>query len=286
MTVSALFFRHTAPLALAATLGIALSGAGLAAVSSPWVASTNSQARLISGTVEIDGKPTLLAGVQMRMDPGWKTYWKNPGDSGVPPGFNWSGSKNLKSVEVLYPAPHRFTDGSGTAIGYSQEVVFPVKVTPEREGEPVELKLTFDYGLCMDLCIPNETSLSLTLPAGATEDPGEALLLADVLARVPKPEAPDALPRVGNIDAKLGGPEPHLKVEVLFDPKATGTDLFISAGKVFVPVPKSLGPVAEGRQSFEVQFGSAKEAEALKGKSLTLTLVSDQGSSETAWTAE
>jgi DsbC/DsbD-like thiol-disulfide interchange protein len=222
----------------------------------------------------------------MRMDPGWKTYWKNPGDSGVPPGFNWSGSKNLKSVEVLYPAPHRFTDGSGTAIGYSQEVVFPVKVTPEREGEPVELKLTFDYGLCMDLCIPNETSLSLTMPAGATEDPGEALLLADVLARVPKPEAPDALPRVGNIDARLGGPEPHLKVEVLFDPKATGTDLFISAGRVFVPVPKSLGPVAEGRQSFEVPFGSAKEAEALKGKSLTLTLVSDQGSSETAWTAE
>ncbi|MGI8853788.1 MAG: protein-disulfide reductase DsbD domain-containing protein [Methyloceanibacter sp.] len=263
-----------------------MSGAGLAAVSSPWVASTNSQARLISGTVEIDGKPTLLAGVQMRMDPGWKTYWKNPGDSGVPPGFNWSGSKNLKSAEVLYPAPQRFADGSGTAIGYSQEVVFPVKVTPEREGEPVELKLTFDYGLCMDLCIPNETSLSLTLPAGATEDPGEALLLADVLARVPRPEAPDALPRVGNIDARLGGPEPHLKVEVLFDPKATGTDLFISAGRVFVPVPKSLGPVAEGRQGFEVPFGSAKEAEALKGKSLTLTLVSDQGSSETAWTAE
>ena len=84
MTVSASFCRRAASLALAASLGIALSGVGLAAVSSPWVASTNSQARLISGTVEIDGKPTLLAGVQMRMDPGWKTYWKNPGDSGVP----------------------------------------------------------------------------------------------------------------------------------------------------------------------------------------------------------
>ena len=287
MIASALFFRRAVPLAVAASLGIALSGAGLAAVSqSPWVASTNSQVRLISGTVDIDGKPTLLAGVQMRMDPGWKTYWKNPGDSGVPPGFNWSGSKNLKEAEVLYPAPHRFADGSGTALGYSQEVVFPVKVTPEREGEPVELKLTFDYGICMDLCIPNETSLSLTLPAGAAEDPGEALLLADALARVPKPVEPDALPRVGNIDAKLGGPEPHLKVDVLFDAKATGTDLFISAAKVFVPVPKPLGPVAEGKQSFEVSFGSAKEAEALKGKSLTLTLVSDQGSSETAWTAE
>jgi hypothetical protein len=112
------------------------------------------------------------------------------------------------------------------------------------------------------------------------------VLLANALASVPKLAAPDALPRVAAIDAKLDGPEPHLKVEVLFDPKATGTDLFIEAGKVFVPVPKPLGPLAEGRQSFEISFGTAKEAEALKGKTLTLTLVSDQGSTEAAWTVE
>ena len=57
----------------------------------------------MSGTVELDGKPTLLAGVQLRMNSGWKTYWKNPGDSGVPPSFDWTGSKNLKQAEMLYP---------------------------------------------------------------------------------------------------------------------------------------------------------------------------------------
>ena len=70
---------------------------------------------------------------------------EEPGDSGVPPSFDWTGSKNLKQAEVLYPAPHRFADANGTAIGYDDEVVFPVKLTPEREGEPIELKLAFAY---------------------------------------------------------------------------------------------------------------------------------------------
>lgn len=288
MIVPALFSHRVTLLIIAAYLSIGLSGTALAVIAShaPWVSSTNSKARLIGGTVEIDGKSTLLAGVQMRMDYGWKTYWRYSGDSGVPPGFDWTGSKNLKSAEVLFPTPHRFVDGGGTAIGYSRDVVFPVKITPERPGEPVELKLVFDYGICMDLCIPNEVNLSLTLPSDASADSKEAALLREALARVPKSETPDALPRVAGIEAKLDGPEPRLKVEALFDPEAVETDLFISADKTFVPVPKPLGTPAGGRQSFEVDFGSAKEAAALKGKTLTLTLVSDQGSTETNWKAE
>lgn len=288
MIVTALISLRAAPFIIAAYLSIALSGVALAVIagSSPWVASNNSKSRLIGGTVDIDGEPTLLAGVQMRMDDGWKTYWKYPGDSGVPPGFDWSGSKNLKSAEVLFPAPHRFIDGGGTAIGYSQDVVFPVKITPEKAGEAVQLKLVFDYGICMDLCIPSEVILSLTLSPDMAEDSNEASLLSDAIARVPKPETPDTLPRVAGIEATLDGPEPRLKIEALFDPKATETDLFISAGEIFVPVPKPLGALASGRQSFEVTFGAAKEAEALKGKTLKLTLVSDRGSTETAWTAK
>ena len=164
------FFQHSAarlafPLALAAMVGVAASAplSPRANSASPWVTSTDSKVRLVSGTVDVDGAPTLLAGIQLRMDPGWKTYWRNPGDSGVPPSFDWTGSKNLKHAEVLYPAPHRFADAGGTAIGYDDQVVFPVKLTPERDGEPIELKLAFAFGLCKDLCIPNDVSLGLTL---------------------------------------------------------------------------------------------------------------------------
>ena len=286
----AFFQRVAAPfpvaLAVGAIVGVAAASAALAAVASasPWIDSTNSKVRLVSGRVDLDGKSTLLAGVQLRMNSGWKTYWKNPGDSGVPPSFDWSGSKNLKHAELLYPAPHRFADANGMAIGYDDEVVFPVKLTPEREGEPIELNLAFAYGLCKDLCIPNDVSLGLALAADAGK--GDALLLETFLTRVPKSAKSGVLPEVSGVEAKLDGEAPELVVNALFPPGATGTDLFIDGGDVFVPVPRPLGPLADGRQRFAVTFATPSEADAIKGKTLALTLVSEQGSTDTMWTAE
>jgi DsbC/DsbD-like thiol-disulfide interchange protein len=261
-------------------------GATLAAdaSASPWTNLTDSKVRLVSGTVELNGKPTLLAGVQLRMNPGWKTYWKNPGDSGVPPHFNWSQSKNLKRAEVLYPAPHRFDDGGGTAIGYDDEVLFPVRITPEREGEPVELKLTFEYGLCKDLCIPNQAELGLPLTAGIGK--GDARLIETFLARVPQQAAADHLPKIDTIAFKSDGNATELVVDANFASDASATDLFIDAGDSLMPVPKPLGAPIGGKQRFVVSFATPEEAAAIKGKPLSLTLVSDRGSTETLWTAE
>lgn len=277
------FFRRRAALA-AALFGMAAGTAFAAGSTSPWIASTHSKVRLVSGTVDIDGAPALMAGVQLRMEPGWKTYWRNPGDSGVPPAFDWTGSKNLKRAEVLYPAPHRFADAGGTAVGYDDQVVFPVKVTPEQDGEPIELKLAFAYGLCKDLCIPNDVSLGLTL--GTDAGKGDALLLETFLARVPMPARDGVLPSVSSVEAKLDAAKPELVIDAVFPPGATGTDLFIDGGDAFVPVPVPLGPVTGGKQRFAVSFVSAAEVAALKGKTLALILVSDQGSSETAWKME
>jgi DsbC/DsbD-like thiol-disulfide interchange protein len=216
------------------------------------------------------------------MDPGWKTYWKNPGDSGVPPSFDWSGSKNLKHAEVLYPAPHRVADANGTAIGYDDEVVFPVKLTPEQPGQPIDLKLAFAYGLCKDLCIPNQVTLGLAADGGK----GDAMLIESFLARVSQPARDGLLPSVSKVDAKLDADKPGLVVDAVFPAGATATDLFIDGGDVFVPVPKPLGSPVDGKQSFAVTFVSASEAAAIKGKTLALTLTSDQGSTETLWKAQ
>jgi DsbC/DsbD-like thiol-disulfide interchange protein len=274
------------PLAGGAALCVPLAAAILSAVAapptaSPWAQASNANARLVSGTVEIGGEPSLLAGVQLRMDQGWKTYWRSPGDSGVPPGFDWSGSKNLKQAEILFPAPIRFADGNSTAVGYAEEVVFPVKLTPERADEPVELKLAFDFGICMDLCIPNEVALSLTLRPGAAGTRGDALVIESALSRVPKQAAAGVLPRAVAVEAKLDGATPELVVQAEFAPGAEDTDLFIEAADAFVPVPNPIGPVEDGKQHFAVGFKTAAEAQAIKGKPLTLTLVSDRGSTET-----
>lgn len=251
---------------------------------SAWVDQTSSKVRLVSGTLADDGAPALFAGVQLRLDSGWKTYWRNPGDSGVPPRFDWSGSKNLKSAEVLYPVPHRFADAGGTAIGYDDEVVFPVRITPERGGEPVELALAFDYGLCKDLCIPNAVELDAAISPDFGK--GDARLIGSALASVPKPASTDALPRIASIAANLDSPAPGLEIEVLFPDGATGTDLFLDSPDLLMPVPQPLGPLRDGKQRFAVAFMSEAEAAAIKGKPLTMTLVSDQGSAESVWTAD
>jgi DsbC/DsbD-like thiol-disulfide interchange protein len=185
---------------------------------------------------------------------------------------------------VLYPAPHRVADANGTAIGYDDEVVFPVKLTPEQAGEPIELKLAFAYGLCKDLCIPNEVNLGLALPTDGGK--GDAMLLESFLARVPKPARDGLLPSESKVDAKLDAEKPQLIIDAVFPPGATATYLVIDGGEVFVPVPKPLGRPADGKQSFAVTFVSPAEAAAIKCKTLALILSSDLGSTETEWKAE
>ena len=92
--------------------------------------------RLIAGANSKDDV-ALRAGVEIKMQPGWKTYWRYPGDSGVPPRFDFSGSENLTAAKVLFPAPHLFTDETGHSLGYKGNVILPVVVTPQQPGKPV-----------------------------------------------------------------------------------------------------------------------------------------------------
>ncbi len=274
-------------LAAAGVLSACLCVASVASAEMSWVKDAYSKARLVSGAVEEGGKEEILAGVQIRLSPGWKTYWRNPGDSGVPPSFDWSGSKNLKSAEVLYPVPHRFSDAGGTAIGYSDEVVFPVRVTPERAGEPVELKLSLSYGVCKTLCVPSEESLTLELPPQGEGGKGEHLLIQRYADLVPTPVEKGALPALGTVEEKLDASRPAIVIGTEFPDGATGIDLFAEAGDdAFVPVPKPVGEPDGGKQNFAIQFSSAAEAAALKGKTLTLTLVWDGGGRQTTYTVE
>ena len=81
---------------------------------------------IVAGSGNNNGDAHLRAGIEIKMQPGWKTYWRYPGDSGVPPAFDFSGSENLKTATVLYPAPHLFTDETGQSLGYKDAVIFPL----------------------------------------------------------------------------------------------------------------------------------------------------------------
>src|SRR4051812_36096539 len=116
--------------------------AAAAVLGGAWVTLDAAKVRLVDGGLTQGHR---LAGVQIELDPGWKTYWRVPGESGVPPAFDWSGSDNLKHAEVFFPAPTRLVDQGGEAIGYEDRVVFPVAVEASDRGKPVALKLDLHF---------------------------------------------------------------------------------------------------------------------------------------------
>ena len=139
---------------------------------SDWDAQNHTAARLIAGS-QVAGSDTKIvrAGVEIKLDPGWKTYWRDPGDSGVPPKLDFAGSDNVKSVTVLWPAPERFPDGAGgNSIGYLDHVILPLRITPQDAKKQSSLKLKLGYDICSNMCVPVESDLKLAINGDGAEE--------------------------------------------------------------------------------------------------------------------
>jgi DsbC/DsbD-like thiol-disulfide interchange protein len=153
---------------------------------SNWDGQAHSAARLIAGAMNKNHDAFLRAGIEIKLDPGWQTYWRDPGDSGAPPVFDFSGSENVKSVNVLWPAPERFPDGAGgNSIGYRNHVVLPLHVVPAETAKQTALRLKLAYDVCLNICIPVESNLVLNLTGDGAEDAA----IARAETRVPRPVA-------------------------------------------------------------------------------------------------
>ena len=152
---------------------------------SAWDTGLHAAARLIAGSIiKTDDATYLRAGVEMRLDPGWHTYWRNPGDSGVPPTFDFAGSENVKSVTVLLPAPERFPDqAGGHSIGYTRSVIFPFHVVPMDEARGSLLHLKLAYAVCEKIVRAGRCKSQLTLP-GTIGTHERTLITTD--SRVPR----------------------------------------------------------------------------------------------------
>ena len=150
--------------------------------SSPWQRDGHSAVRLLAGS---RSGAVLLGGIAFQLQPGWNTYWRTPGDSGVPPRFDFSKSENIEAVTVLWPAPMKFDDGAGGhSLGYKGQVVLPLRIVAKNADKPVTLRADINYAVCEKLCIPVEASAELPFTSVAsTED--SALFAA--LDTVPKP---------------------------------------------------------------------------------------------------
>ena len=274
--ISSNTWRFWAVAAALGLLGSYSSNLKAEPAASPWVEGYNNKARLLAGQTEAAAAP--MAGIEIAMPAGWKTYWRSPGDAGgVPPTFDWAGSENLASARVLFPAPHRLIDKSGPTLGYKDHVVLPVELTPKDPAKPMLLKLKTEYGVCKDICVPAEANLQLEV----TPDSGASPDISGALALVPQKAAragTDPVLSKWSVEAASG--KPVLRLEVL-DPGGTDGDAFVEAPDgLYVPVPKKLAG-AGGKGIYEVDLSEGVDFKALKGQNLTVTLTGAKGQSET-----
>jgi DsbC/DsbD-like thiol-disulfide interchange protein len=256
--------------AAACGLALLLGAPAHAADASPWVEDNYSGIRLIAGANK-SGAESLGAGIEIKMQPGWHTYWRYPGDSGVPPRFSFSGSDNLASATVLFPAPHAFTDEAGTTIGYKGNVILPVSVVPRQKDKPVTLRAKIDYAICEKMCVPAEARLELTLDRTSGAD-NAALAAAE--ARVPQPvSAAEAglTARRANDDKR----KPLVFVDLAAD---TGQQvaLFVEGptAEWALPIPKPAQGAPPGHQHFGFELDGLPPGVDPKGAfELTFTIV-------------
>ena len=155
------------------------------AVGGEWSKNEHVEMRLVSAVQAVGEHETLPLGLQFRMKPGWKLYWRSPGDAGFPPRPIWSGSENISDVHIDWPAPTRFSISELETLGYTEEVVLPLTARLERSGAPTTVRTKVDYLTCKDICIPYQASAELRLPSGVASASSHAHLLDQFRARVP-----------------------------------------------------------------------------------------------------
>lgn len=267
--------------AVCALLGGA-AGAVAAEDASRWDGDARSAARLIAGSPPPRMVPFVRAGAQIRLKAGWHTYWRYPGDSGVPPKFDFSGSQNVKEVHVLWPAPERLSEEGGVSIGYAHDLTMPLHVVPQDLSKPVTLKMKLDYAVCEKMCVPAAAKAELTLASGPVSQDA-ALVAAE--AQVPKRHAiGEGQPlAIRSVRRETGPKGPRVVVDVAA-PAGTPLALFAEGPtpQWALPVPQPIDGAADGIRRFVFDLDGAPPGATYQGALVTLTAVGQQGGIEVA----
>jgi DsbC/DsbD-like thiol-disulfide interchange protein len=258
-----------AALGVATILSVACAACEVRAEdASPWQRDAHSAVRLLAGS---RSGAVLLGGVAIQLQPGWHTYWRTPGDSGVPPRFDFSKSDNVEAVTVLWPAPRKFDDGAGgTSLGYTQQLVLPLRIVAKNTDKPVTLRASINYAVCEKICIPVDASAELGFASVASTEDGT---LSEALNAVPKPANVGDPNPLTILDVKRDG-----KTNVLVDvtaPEGKDVSLFVEGPTPdwALPVPKRVEHGPPGVKRFTFELDGLPPGASADGAALKLTLV-------------
>jgi len=244
--------RAGAGLVACAAAALALCPLNALALESTWSEASHSQVRLLADSA--DSGPR--AGIEIRLEKGWHTYWRYPGDAGVPPAFDWSGSENLASASVQWPAPEVFKDESGMkSIVYHDRVVFPVAIKPADPALPVKLKLKTDFAVCEKLCVPARAEMNLDIPP-ETGDLSE--ILEQASSTVPRKAMLGESGALSIASIRIEHGEKPRAIIAVTTPEDAAPRLFAEGPNEHwaLPLPEKID-AADGKTRFSLAFAGA-----------------------------
>lgn len=273
------FSRALRRCGLAIVLLLALGSVAGHAASDPaasdWFATDQGKVRLIAAKPEVGAGDTVQLGLEFRLAPGWKVYWRSPGDAGLPPTIDWAGSANLATAEIAWPAPKRFSAYGLETIGYEDAVVLPITARLAKPGAPLQLHAALQYLTCKDICIPYDSVLTLDLPASnaGVASGGHADLIDEFARRVPGDGAANGFTMTGA--SLIPGAKPRLELALSAQQPLAAPDAFVEgpAGVAF-GAPRLARTDGGTRATLSLPVsGDAAAIRSLTGEKLRVTIV-------------
>lgn len=260
-------------LAVASLAGYLFAGSA-AAASSPWAAVQGGEVRIVTAKPLADG--TIPAILDIRLEPGWKTYWREPGASGIPPQITLDPAGGIDFSGIRFPAPKTFDDGIVRYVGYDSSVALPLDLRRNRPGD-LALKASVFLGICKDICIPVQAELDVSLPDALVENPLEKARIDAASAALP--QAPD-----DTFKAASAGYDPQagqLHVSLVLPQGGAAPELFLAGPPGYGFGKPALAAQPDGTTRADIPVRAPKAGGALKSGSVVLTVRAGERSMET-----
>ncbi|MBL6928558.1 MAG: hypothetical protein ISR44_05250 [Rhodospirillales bacterium] len=248
---------------------------------SPWAETEQTAVRLISAVTAVGDASGAPLGLHFKLQKGWKIYWRSPGDAGFPPRPDWSGSTNLASASLRWPAPERFSVLGMQTLGYKDEVVLPIDAEVSEPGQALSIRLKVDYLTCDDICIPYTAKLALDLPAGKASPSSFAHLINRFSSAVPGDGGAHGL-RILGLEALGRDKGASLRIAAASTTPFDAPDVFVEGPvELFFSKPKLTFKDGRRTASAEIAVDGIQYVEGgLTGAPLTITVVDGPRSAE------
>jgi suppressor for copper-sensitivity B len=244
------------------------------ALTGDWQTTERVKARLISGVTATGDLAEVPLGLEVELAPTWHSYWRSPGEAGLPPQLDWQASQNVKTIAIDYPWPERKIILGIENFLYEHAVIYPLRLAVQQPGQPVSLKVNLSLLTCADICVPNDLTLTLELPAGPATASDQEPRLAAYRATVPQ-RVPDASTAIIQ-DVAISEQPPGLRFKA--NSQAITDNMMVIAE---APVSLRFEPVrilerTDSGASLLLPLASAEDIATLKTvKELTLNINTD-----------